>query len=165
MNPLFALPTLVLDDGTVLTESVAILEWLEETHPAPPLLPKDPLARAHVRELVQLVNSGIHPLQNSSVMAAISDDPETKRAWAARWIERGLTAYEAHLQRSPPGRFSVGDTLTMADLFLTPQVRNAERHGADLSACPRVRAVHAACLETPEARATDPNEVKKRAAK
>jgi maleylacetoacetate isomerase len=150
-NPMHQVPTLVLDDGRILTESVAILEWLEETIPTPPLLPGDALDRARVRELVQLVNAGIHPLQNSSVRSSVPDGA----AWARRWIARGLEAYEAHLQRTP-SRFSFGDTITMADLFLVPQVRNAARFALDIGHLTRVREVYERCMETPEARATAP---------
>lgn len=162
VHPAHQLPTLVLEDGSVLAESVAIIEWLDETYPEPALLPRDPRARARVRELVQLVNAGIHPLQNTKVRKAVSADPETQRAWCARWIEEGLRAYEARIQDCA-GRFSVADQLSMADLYLVPQVRNAERHRADLSACPRIRSIYEACMATPEARQTDPSEVKKRA--
>jgi maleylacetoacetate isomerase/maleylpyruvate isomerase len=155
LNPMRQVPTLELDDGRVLTESVAILEWLDETHPDPPLLPADPFERARVRALVQLVNAGIHPLQNTQVRKAISDDAEAQRAWAARWIERGLRALEEHVAGSG-GRFAVGDEVTMADLYLAPQVRNAYRFGADVGGCPRVIAVYEECMETPEAQATAP---------
>lgn len=161
INPLCAVPTLVLDDGEVLTESVAIIEWLDETKPDPPLLPRDPLARVRVRELVQIVNAGTHPLQNAVVIKAIADDPEGQRAWARRWIQRGLAAYEAHVAGGS-GRFSAGDTVTMADLFLVPQMRNAERHGADVSGLTRVREIYAACLELPDVQATDPKTIEKR---
>ena len=161
LNPLRTVPTLEFDDGRVLTESVAIIEWLDETCPGPHLLPQDPYARARVRELVQIVNSAIHPLQNTAVRKAISSDAEAQRAWMRPWIERGLGGYEAHV-RDDAGRFSVGDELTMADLYLVPQVRNAERHGADISGCRRVLEIYAACMELPEARRTDPNEVLKR---
>ena len=158
INPMRQVPTLVLDDGTVLTDSVAILEWLDETTPAPPLLPSDPLARARVRELVQLVNAGIHPLQNTSVRRAVSGDAEGQRAWAARWIERGLGAVEHHVSRHG-GRFSAGDAITMADLYVVPQVRNARRYAVDLTPFPRVRAVHDAAMATPEAQASRPEAV------
>jgi maleylacetoacetate isomerase len=164
INPMRQVPTLELDDGRVLTESVAIIEWLEETNPDPPLLPREAFARARVRGLVQLINSGVHPLQNTKVTKAISAEPEAQRAWAGRWIERGLAAYEEQIKGSA-GRFSAGDQLSMADLYLVPQVRNAARHGADISACARVRRIYDACLETPEARATDPEELRKRAAR
>jgi maleylpyruvate isomerase len=162
LNPMRSVPTLELDDGSVLTESVAIIEWLEETHPRPALLPADPRERAHVRELVQIINAGVHPLQNTIVRLAISPDKEAQRAWVRRWIVRGLAAYEAHVAHTP-GRFSTGDQLTMADLYLVPQVRNAERHRIDLTAMPRVQDIYAACMETPEARSTDPDVVRARA--
>jgi maleylacetoacetate isomerase len=158
LTPLQQLPTLVLDDGTVLGESVAILEWLEETVPKPPLLPKEPLARARVRQLVQLVNAGIHPLQNTRVRRAVSPDDTAQNAWGRRWIHEGLTAFEA-LARQTHGRFSAGDALSLADLFLVPQARNMERFGGDLSDFPRVRQIVAACMETEEARSTDPRVV------
>jgi maleylacetoacetate isomerase len=148
-------PTLQLDDGRVLTESVAIIEWLEETRPTPALLPADPWRRAQVRERVELVNSGIHPLQNTVVRKAISPDGEAQRQWAAKWILRGLVAYEA-LLAAAPSRFSVGDTLTMADLFLVPQVHNAARYQLDVSHLVHVRRVYETCLALPEAAATAP---------
>jgi maleylacetoacetate isomerase len=157
-NPMLQVPTLELDDGRILTETVAIIEWLEETHPAPPLLPRDPVDRARVRSLVQLVNAGIHPLQNTKVKKAVSDDPEAQRAWCARWIARGLAAYEEQVAPNA-GRFSFGDTFTMADLFLVPQVRNARRHGADISTCTTVLRIDATCRELPDAKATSPDAV------
>ncbi len=160
-NPMHQVPTLELDDGQLLTESVAIIEWLDETHPDPALLPKDPLARARVRELVQIINSGVQPLQNTIVRKAISSDPEAQRAWVCRFIERGLRAYETHV-RAYAGRFSIGDQLSMADLYLVPQVRNAKRHDADISTCRRVLAIYDACMELPDVKATDPEVVKKR---
>jgi maleylpyruvate isomerase len=155
LNTMKQVPTLELDDGRVMTESVAIIEWLDEIYPDPPLLPRDPWLRAHARELVQIVNAGTQPMQNTSVQKAVSPDPEVRRQWCQRWIERGLTAYEAHVRRSA-GRFSIGDQLTMADLFAVPQVRNAERHGADLSSCTKLQQIYVTCLTTPEAVATDP---------
>ena len=155
LNPMRQVPALELDDGRVLIESVAIIEWLDETIPEPRLVPADPFERARVRELVQMMNAGVHPLQNTAVLRAVSDDPEAQRRWACRWIERGLAAYEERVAATA-GRFSLGDSVTMADLYLVPQVRNAERHRADLSPCPRVRAIYAACLATDEARLTQP---------
>jgi maleylpyruvate isomerase len=157
VNPMHQVPILELDDGRVLTESVAIIEWLDETIAEPPLLPRDAWVRARVRERVQLINAGIHPLQNTIVRKAVADDEVGQNAWAARWIERGLAAYEEHL-RAQPSRFSVGDTVTMADLYLVPQVRNAARFGADIGACTEVRRVYDACMQTPEAIATQPRE-------
>jgi maleylpyruvate isomerase len=158
VNPMRQVPTLVLDDGSILTESVAILEWLEETHPTPPLLPEQALARARVRELVQLINSGIHPLQNSLVRATIAGDAEKQRAWAAHWIERGLLAFEQHLA-ADGGRFCCGDALTLADVFLVPQFRNARRFGLPWEQFPRLLKIWTAALATPEAWATRPEAV------
>lgn len=158
VSPLHQVPALVLDDGTVLVESVAILEWLEETIPTPPLLPREPLLRAQVRALVQVVNSGIQPLQNTIVRKAISFETDVQDAWSVRWVVRGLAAYEALVQRHA-GRFSVGDEITMADLYLVPQVRNAIRFGIDLAAYPRVAAIYAAAVETPAAQASAPETV------
>jgi len=162
VNPMHQVPTLELDDGRVLSESVAIIEWLDETYPDPPLLPSDPWRRAQVRELVQLINAGIHPLQNTIVREAVSSATEVQRVWAARWIERGLAAYEAHLAHTA-GQFSAGDELTMADLYLVPQVRNAERFRAEISACTQVLRIYATCMETPAARASDPEQARTRA--
>jgi maleylpyruvate isomerase len=161
-NPMHQVPTLELDDGQLLTESVAIIEWLEDTYPDPALLPRGPLERARVRELVQIINSGVQPLQNTIVRKAISSEPGEQRAWVNRWIGRGLSAYESHVG-GHAGRFSLGDRLTMADLYLVPQVRNALRHGSDISACTRVLAIYDACMQLPEVKASDPEVVKRRA--
>ena len=119
--------------------------------------------RAHVRELVQLVNAGIHPLQNTRVRKAIAADDAARQRWAAHHIERGLRAYEAHV-RKLGGRFSVGDDLTMADLFVVPQAQNAARFGADIRDCQRVQEIYAACLALPEAWATRPEQAAREAA-
>jgi len=97
----------------------------------------------------------VHPLQNTIVRRAIAADESAQHAWCARWIERGLAAYEA-LVRDEPGPFSVGDSLTMADLFLVPQLENALRFGADVRAFGRIRSIYDACLATPAAQATHP---------
>ncbi|MDB4985035.1 MAG: maiA [Myxococcaceae bacterium] len=157
VNPLLTVPTLVFDEGDSLGESVAIVEWLEESYPKRRLLPANPKQRALVRELVQLVNADTHPLQNTLVRKSISEDEREQNQWSARWIERGLGAYEAHLALSG-SRFSVGDTLSMADLFLVPQVVNARRFGADISGYKRVLDVFDRCMETPEAVATHPEQ-------
>src|SRR5687768_9663074 len=106
--------------------------------------------------LLRVVASSLGALQNTIVRLAIADDVEQERAWARRWIERGLHAFEQHLAELS-GSFCVGDRITMADLYLIPQVRNADRFGADIAACRRARAIYERCLATPEAQATDPN--------
>jgi maleylacetoacetate isomerase len=153
-SPIGHVPVLELD-GHLLTESVAILEYLEETRPTPPLYPRDPWARARVRQLVELVNSGIQPLQNLSVLSRHSSEPAQQKAWARHFNERGLAAYEALLTRIAAdglgGRFSVGDSLTAADLFLVPQVYSARRFGADVNRFPRVLEIEAAAMATEHA--------------
>jgi maleylacetoacetate isomerase len=156
LNPMNAVPALVLDGGEVLTESVAIIEWLEETYPSPPLMPRAPLDRARVRELVQVINAGTQPLQNLMVRKAHSADAAEQQAWARRWSARGLQAYERLASRWS-GRFSLGDALTLADLYLVPQCRNAEQQGVPLAETPRAAAIYRACLDLPEAKATHPD--------
>lgn len=157
INPAGTVPCLVID-GQSLHESVAIIEWLDEIHPTPPLLPADPLARARIRQLVQVINADTQPLQNMLPQRTHSDDPAEQQRWAQFWIARGLQTYEALL---PPetGRYSVGDAVTMADLFLGPQCANAERFGVALANTPRVEKIYGALLEHPSAiasRRTEP---------
>jgi len=154
-NPMAHVPALWID-GRSLAESAAILEYLEETRPAPALFPREPWARARVRQVIELVNSGIQPLQNLITQARHSKDPEEQRAWARFFNERGLTACEALLASIAaeiPGErgFAVGSSLTAADLFLVPQIGTARRFGVDLSACPRLLAAERAALATEHA--------------
>ena len=163
INPMLAVPTLLLDDGDVLFESVAIIEWLDEMYPERPLLPREARQRAHVRALVQLINADIHPLQNTRVRKAISSDDAAQKRWAARWIEQGLRAYEAQLEKHD-ARFSAGDEISMADLFLVPQTLNAARFGADLRDCRRVQKIFEACMTLPEVQTTHPQQAARDAA-
>lgn len=145
INPQGLVPTLQ-DSGTVITQSLAIIEWLEETHPAPPLLPKDPLRRAHVRAFAQVLASDTHPVQNLKVLARLRElglPEEQVMGWAA-WANReGLAACEA-LIAGEPGPFCFGDVPTMADLCLVPQLANARRFGVDVAAFPRLLKAEAA---------------------
>ncbi len=140
INPQGLVPTLEGDGGAVLTQSLAIIEWLDETHPAPPLLPKEPLRRALVRAFAQVVACDIHPVQNLKVLArlrelGLAEDKVTE--WAA-WANReGLMACEK-LIASEAGPFCFGDTPTIADLCLVPQLANARRFGVDVAAFPRL---------------------------
>jgi maleylacetoacetate isomerase len=158
-NPLARVPALTLD-GRCLSESVAILEYLEETIPAPALYPRDPWARARVRQLVEYVNSGIQPMQCPACVNRARETPEARTEWSRFFNERGLLAYEQMLEviakEGLGGRFSVGDSLTAADLCLVTQVWSARRFGADLAPMPRVLAVEAAALATPHAAAAHP---------
>jgi maleylacetoacetate isomerase len=160
-NAMLQVPTLELDDGQTLTETVAIIEWLEETIPSPALLPKDPIDRAYVRSLVQLINAGIHPLQNTKVRNAVApNNPEAQRAWCSNWILRGLTAYETQAQ-SRAQTHSLGTTFTMADLFLIPQIRNAHRYETNISHLPIINRIWTTCLEMPSAQSTRPETIMK----
>jgi maleylacetoacetate isomerase len=159
-NPIGHVPALEVEPGRYLAESVAILEWLEEQKPEPRLYPEDPWARARVRQVCELVNAGIQPLQNLVVLDKVSSDPEVKRAWAHDFNLRGMRAIEALLRTIDaelgPGRFAVGDALTAADLFVVPQVYSARRFGVDLSSFTRVLQAESSALATPHAAAAKP---------
>jgi len=140
LNPQGLVPTLEDDGGAVLTQSLAIIEWLEETHPEPPLLPTDPLRRARVRAFAQVLGCDTHPVQNLKVLARLRQlglPEEQVTEWAA-WANReGLAACEA-LLASEPGPFCFGNTPSLADLCLVPQLGNARRFGVDVAAYPRL---------------------------
>ncbi|WP_027569988.1 maleylacetoacetate isomerase [Bradyrhizobium sp. URHA0013] len=140
INPQGLVPALENDAGAVLTQSVAIIEWLDETHPNPPLLPKDILQRAKVRAFALAIACDTHPVQNLKVLARLRELglPEEKvQDWAA-WVNReGLAACDM-LIRNEPGLFCFGDGPTLADLCLVPQLANARRFGVDVSAYPRL---------------------------
>ena len=154
LNPQKLVPALVLDDGEVLTQSMAIMEYLEETHPNPPLLPKDPVGRARVRALSLIPTADIHPIQNLRVMAYLREkydqSEEATFAWSRHWIETGFDAYEASVAGNRhTGVYSHGDQPTMADMCLVPQVFNAQRHGIDVSVYPNIARINALCIEIP----------------
>lgn len=145
-NPQGLVPTLVTDDGRRLTQSLAICEYLEEVHPEPALLPEDPAERARVRALAQLVACEMHPLNNLRVLKYLTGelgvDEAAKLGWYRHWVHEGFTALEAMLSREAgSGEFCHGDTPTLADACLVPQVFNAERFECDLSAYPRIRRI------------------------
>lgn len=146
INPQGLVPALENDAGAVLTQSVAIIEWLDETHPNPPLLPKDPLRRARVRAFALAIACDTHPVQNLKVLARLRELglPEEKvQDWAA-WVNReGLWACET-LIRDEKGPFCFGDAPTLADLCLVPQLANARRFGVDVAAYPRLLTAEAA---------------------
>lgn len=160
-NPMGYLPCLLVD-GKPFVESVAILELLEELHPDPPLLPRAPEDRARVRALVQFVNAGIQPLQNLTVLEQLGDDKERRTAWLRHFIGRGLAAFEALVARceeetGKKGPFAFGDTFTMADVVLIPQLYAARRYGVDLSACPRIVRADEAAKDLPFVAAAHPD--------
>ncbi len=149
LNPQALLPA--LEDGAkLLTQSLAILEYLEETHPSPPLLPADPAGRARVRSLALLVACEIHPLNNLRVLqhlrGALGMDEERVNAWYRHWIADGLGRLEADLG-SNAGRFAHGEAPTMADCCLVPQVFNAQRYQCDTAPYPGVMRVFEACMK------------------
>jgi maleylpyruvate isomerase len=151
LNPQGFVPTLESDAGDILTQSLAIIEWLEETHPTPPLLPKDPLRRAKVRAFSMALACDTHPVQNLKVLARLRQLglPEEKVAEWAAWANReGLSACE-RLVAAEPGPFCFGASPTMADLCLVPQLANARRFGVDVSAFPRLLQAEAAAKALP----------------
>ncbi|MDG2527193.1 maleylacetoacetate isomerase [Caulobacter endophyticus] len=148
INPQGLLPALAIDDGRVLTQSLAIVEYLDETHPEPPLLPSDPFARAQVRAVAQAIACDIHPVQNLKVLARLRDlglDEPAVQGWAAGVIEEGLDAVDK-LLAGQSGRFAFGDAPGLADLVLVPQLGNARRFGVELR-WNRLTDIEAACLE------------------
>ncbi|MDQ7729610.1 maleylacetoacetate isomerase [Halomonas sp. SpR8] len=143
-------PSLVLDDSCVINQSLAICEYLDEEHPEPALLPSNALARAQVRALAQMVACEVHPLNNLRVLKYLTGelgaDEAAKLAWYRHWIAEGFTAMEATLSTAPSsGDFCHGDTPTLADICLVPQVYNAERFECDLSAYPTLQRIAAHC--------------------
>jgi maleylpyruvate isomerase len=149
INPQGLVPTLENDTGAVLTQSLAIIEWLDETHPEPPLLPKDSLQRAKVRGFALVLACDTHPVQNLKVLARLRKLGQADAAvteWAA-WANReGLAACETLIAREP-GPFCFGAKPTLADLCLVPQLANARRFGVDVAAYPRLLKAEAAAKD------------------
>lgn len=143
-------PTLETDGGELLGQSMAIIEYLDETHPLPPLLPSEAVERAHVRALAQLVACEIHPLNNLRVLkylvGELKVDEDAKNAWYRHWVRAGLESFERELARLPDSRFCFGDTPTMADCFLVPQIFNGKRFNVDFGGLPRTMAAFEACM-------------------
>ena len=152
INPQGFVPALGLDNGSTLTQSLAIIEYLDETHPEPPLLPKEPVARARVRAFAQTIACDIHPLNNLRVLryleGTLGQDRVGRDRWYGHWIRAGFEAMERSLT-SHAGRFSFGDAVTMADVCLVPQVFNARRFSVDIDAFPQILRIDAACRELP----------------
>jgi len=153
LNPQALLPALD-DGGPILTQSLAIIEYLEERHPKPPLLPADPAERALVRGMALIIACEIHPIQNLRVLvhlkSHLKQSDDDLNLWAQHWIDLGLSALEQTVVSSPkPGRFCFGDAPTLADICLVPQLANARRFGCDLSAYPALIRAEAACLALP----------------
>lgn len=150
LNPQGLLPAFVTDDGKVLTQSLAIIEYLDEIAPQPPLLPSDPVLKAKVRAVAKVVACDIHPVQNLKVLQRLRDlglDEQAVQGWAADTIEEGLDAVD-RLLAEQSGPFAFGDAPTLADLAIVPQLGNARRFGVELR-WPRLLAIEAACLDLP----------------
>ena len=159
LNPQGMVPALEID-GAVLTQSPAILEWLEEAHPSPPLLPAGPVERAQVRAMAALVGCDIHPLNNLRVGKALREtfaaDQAAVDAWAARWIQPGFAALETLVARHGAG-WSFGDTPTLADCYLIPQIYSARRFNVALEDFPGLLAVDAVARDHPAFAAAHPD--------
>jgi len=150
VNPQGRVPALALDNGDTLIQSLAIIEYLEEAFPTPPLLPSDPAARAHVRALAHVISCDIHPLNNTSPLFYLKNtlkhDQDTINAWYAHWVTVGFAAFEALIK---PGPYCFGAQPGLADICLVPQVANARRFNVPLDQFPKIVAVDAACLKLP----------------
>jgi maleylacetoacetate isomerase len=147
INPQMRVPVLVTTAGEVLIQSLAIIEYLDETHPQPPLLPKDPLARARVRALAELIACDIHPLNNTSALRYLKNNMAQQQSaideWYRHWV---VTGFEALEELITPGPFACGSEITMADVCLVPQVNNARRLNVPLERFPKIVGVDRACL-------------------
>lgn len=151
VNPQMRVPTLV-DGSFILGQSMAILEYLEEKYPKPALLPDDLVERAQVRFIAQLIATDIHPLNNISVLNYLKNNlhqnQQTVNEWYFNWLEKGFNALET-LLAAKKGLFSLGDTLTMADVCLIPQIYNAFRFGFSMDAYPKLLEINEYCLTLP----------------
>jgi maleylacetoacetate isomerase len=149
INPQALVPALE-DNGKILTQSLAIIEYLEETHPDPPLLPKDPADKALVRSMALVIACEVHPIQNLRVLnyvkATYNQTDEQVNKWAQHWIDLGLSALQEMIAAQPKrGKFCFGDAPTIADICLIPQLGNARRYGCDLSKYPAILAIEKNC--------------------
>ncbi|MDA5095084.1 maleylacetoacetate isomerase [Aliiroseovarius sp. KMU-50] len=150
-NPSHLVPTLELEDGTVLTQSLAIIDYLEALNPAPALLPTDPVLRAKVLAAAHVIAMDIHPVNNLRVTNHLGDmfgaDADAKKEWMCYWMEKGFEALEQLVQKDT--KFAFGDAPTLADICLVPQYYNARRWGLDLSPYPRLTEIEKTCLALP----------------
>ncbi|MGX9177581.1 maleylacetoacetate isomerase [Mesorhizobium sp. BHbdii] len=161
VNPQGLVPALILGDGTLLTQSLAIIEFLDETRPEPPLLPQDALGRARVRMLAQMIACDIHPVNNLRVLTSLrtlfgAGDADVAN-WFRHWVNEGFQPLEKILaSSSETGTFCHGDTPGLADICLVAQVASNARFGVDLMPYPTITRVHAACMAVPAFRKAAP---------
>jgi maleylacetoacetate isomerase len=157
INAQHLVPTLILDDGTTLTQSLAIIDWLEVTYPNPALIPSDSIARAKVLAAAHVVSMDIHPINNLRVLKVLTDqfgaDAEAKTKWMQHWMKAGFDALTGMVEAEP---FAFGSQPTLADICLIPQLYNARRWGMDLNTWPKLAAIEAACLALPAFSSTAP---------
>lgn len=159
LNPQGLLPALETPDG-LLTQSPAILEWIEETHPDPALLPAGTHERAKVRAAAAVIGCDTHPIQNLRILkylkTGLDQDQAAIDAWSRHWIAEGFNAVEQMI-RQAAGPFAFGEKPTLADIYILPQIYNAHRFGLDLKPYPRIRDIEAACADIPAFRAAHPS--------
>ncbi len=154
-------PLLELDDGSRLSQSMAIIEYLDETHPGPALVPGDAIGRARVRALAQSIACEIHPINNLRVLKYLAGtlkvDEEAKNTWYRHWVRTGLEAFERQLNQLPAGRYCYGDTPTLADCCLVPQIFNGQRFNTPMDGLPRTMAAFEACMTLPAFQQAQPS--------
>ena len=157
LNPAHGVPTLVLDDGSVLTQSMAILEWLEESYPGPPMLPDHPSERARVRAAAAGIATDIHPVNNLRVvnqLKSLGHSQADTVQWMNSWMTRGFTAFQSLIDPGTP--YCFGDAPGLADICLVPQLYNAHRWGCDLAPFSRLTEIEQRCLVLPAFAVTIP---------
>ena len=150
INPQALVPTLE-DEGKIITQSLAIIEYLEEKHPQPPLLPSDPADKAWVRSMAMVIACEVHPIQNLRVLNCVKkqygQSDEQVNQWAQHWIDLGLSSLEQMIARQPHrGKYCFGDSPTLADVCLVPQLGNARRYGCDLAKYPAIVQIEKNCM-------------------
>ncbi|AEF55397.1 MULTISPECIES: maleylacetoacetate isomerase [Marinomonas] len=162
LNPAKGVPVLITDDGQTLTQSMAILDYLELTYPDSPLLPKDTLERARVLEICHMIASDMHPVNNLRILGYLKQQlevtDEQKTAWYQHWIQEGFEALESRLNEYGYGDYCFGDQATLADCCLVPQVANALRFGCDLSSFTKVLSIYEHCQQNTAFQQAAPNQ-------